>query len=135
MLSHFTVIRKIEGAIFPMGFTKEAAERNIKAGFNVISCESRHVLIYLCLLLSINHFLFKLSFLGNLTISFCFYFYVQYFSERALLNRLMIELHKLDSDVLVGHNISGFDLDVLLHRFQVLVIHLSFHVYWLLPIV
>ncbi|XP_027078338.2 DNA polymerase alpha catalytic subunit [Coffea arabica] len=79
MLSHFTVIRKIEGAIFPMGFTKEAAERNIKAGFNVISCES---------------------------------------SERALLNRLMIELHKLDSDVLVGHNISGFDLDVLLHRFQ-----------------
>lgn len=31
----------------------------------------------------------------------------------------MIELHKLDSDVLVGHNISGFDLDVLLHRVQV----------------
>jgi len=31
----------------------------------------------------------------------------------------MLELHKLDSDVLVGHNISGFDLDVLLHRFQV----------------
>lgn len=42
-------------------------------------------------------------------------------SERALLNRLMIELHKLDSDVLVGHNISGFDLDVLLHRVQVFV--------------
>lgn len=41
------------------------------------------------------------------------------FSERALLNRLMLELHKLDSDVLVGHNISGFDLDVLLHRSQV----------------
>jgi hypothetical protein len=32
----------------------------------------------------------------------------------------MIELSKLDSDVLVGHNISGFDLDVLLHRAQVL---------------
>lgn len=31
----------------------------------------------------------------------------------------MIELYKLDSDVLVGHNISGFDLDVLLHRAQV----------------
>ncbi|KAK0605079.1 hypothetical protein LWI29_022549 [Acer saccharum] len=30
----------------------------------------------------------------------------------------MIELYKLDSDVLVGHNISGFDLDVLLHRAQ-----------------
>ncbi|KAF7803369.1 DNA polymerase alpha catalytic subunit [Senna tora] len=40
-------------------------------------------------------------------------------SERALLNRLIIELHKLDSDVLVGHNISGFDLDVLLHRCQI----------------
>lgn len=40
-------------------------------------------------------------------------------SERALLNRFMIELHKLDSDILVGHNISGFDLDVLLHRAQV----------------
>ncbi|KAG8363868.1 hypothetical protein BUALT_Bualt19G0067300 [Buddleja alternifolia] len=39
-------------------------------------------------------------------------------SEGALLNRLMIELHKLDSDVLVGHNISAFDLDVLLHRVQ-----------------
>ncbi|WOL03535.1 DNA polymerase alpha catalytic subunit [Canna indica] len=39
-------------------------------------------------------------------------------SERALLNRLMIELNKLDSDILVGHNISGFDLDVLLHRAQ-----------------
>ncbi|CAK9177542.1 unnamed protein product [Ilex paraguariensis] len=39
-------------------------------------------------------------------------------SERALLNRFLIELHKLDSDVLVGHNISGFDLDVLLHRAQ-----------------
>ncbi|XP_039120011.1 LOW QUALITY PROTEIN: DNA polymerase alpha catalytic subunit-like [Dioscorea cayenensis subsp. rotundata] len=40
-------------------------------------------------------------------------------SERALLNRLMVELHKLDCDVLVGHNISGFDLDILLHRAQV----------------
>ncbi|CAH9145538.1 unnamed protein product [Cuscuta epithymum] len=79
MLSHFTVVRKLEGSIYPMGFTKEAADRNAKAGSNVISFEG---------------------------------------SERALLNRLMIELHKLDSDVLVGHNISGFDLDVLLHRVQ-----------------
>ncbi|KAK6116225.1 hypothetical protein DH2020_050021 [Rehmannia glutinosa] len=72
MLSHFTVVRKLEGGIFPMGFAKEAAEKNAKAG------------------------------------------------ERALLNRLMIELHKLDSDVLIGHNIYGFDLDVLLHRVQAL---------------
>ncbi|XP_024959524.1 DNA polymerase alpha catalytic subunit [Cynara cardunculus var. scolymus] len=77
MLSHFTVVRKLEDGLFPMGFSKEAADRNLKAGSNIISMES---------------------------------------SERALLNRLMIELHKLDSDVLVGHNISGFDLDVLLNR-------------------
>ncbi|XAR73998.1 DNA-directed DNA polymerase [Bertholletia excelsa] len=80
MLSHFTVMRKLDGGIFPLGFTKEVSDRNSKARSNVISVES---------------------------------------SERALLNRLMIELHKLDSDVLVGHNISGFDLDVLLHRAQV----------------
>ncbi|KAJ0704122.1 putative DNA-directed DNA polymerase [Helianthus annuus] len=77
MLSHFTVVRKLEDGLFPMGFSKEAADRNSKAGSNIISMES---------------------------------------SERALLNRLMIELHKLDSDILVGHNISGFDLDVLLNR-------------------
>lgn len=79
MLRHFTIIRKLDGGIFPMGFAKESADRNLKAGSNVLICE------------------------GN---------------ERALLNRLMIELFKLDSDVLVGHNISGFDLDVLLHRAQ-----------------
>ncbi|KAL5715404.1 DNA-directed DNA polymerase [Ranunculus cassubicifolius] len=78
-LSHFTVVRKLERGIFPMGFTKEVSDRNSKAGSNVLGVES---------------------------------------SERALLNRLMVELHKLDSDVLVGHNISGFDLDVLLHRAQ-----------------
>lgn len=77
VLSHFTVVRKLDGGIFPMGFTKEASDRNSKAGANVLCSE---------------------------------------ISERALLNRLMIELYKLDSDVLVGHNISGFDLDVLLHR-------------------
>ncbi|KAF8717128.1 hypothetical protein HU200_026243 [Digitaria exilis] len=79
MLSHFSVMRKLEGSIFPMGLAKEATDRNQKAGCNVLALES---------------------------------------SERALLNRLMIELSKLDCDVLVGHNISGFDLDVLLHRAQ-----------------
>ncbi|XP_058109892.1 DNA polymerase alpha catalytic subunit [Magnolia sinica] len=79
VLSHFTVVRKPEGGIFPMGFTKEVADRNSKASFNVLGVES---------------------------------------SERALINRLMLELHKLDSDVLVGHNISGFDLDILLQRAQ-----------------
>nr|XP_043631104.1 DNA polymerase alpha catalytic subunit [Erigeron canadensis] len=80
MLSHFTVVRKLEDGLFPMGFSKEAADRNSKAGSDIISMES---------------------------------------SERALLNRLMIELHKLDTDILVGHNISGFDLDVLLNRVKV----------------
>ncbi|XP_027362652.1 DNA polymerase alpha catalytic subunit [Abrus precatorius] len=78
-LTHFTVIRKLDGNIFPLGFNKEVTDRNLKAGSNVVCVES---------------------------------------SERALLNRLMLELYKLDSDVLVGHNISGFDLDVLLHRSQ-----------------
>ncbi|CAE6229466.1 unnamed protein product [Arabidopsis arenosa] len=39
-------------------------------------------------------------------------------SESALLTRFFDELNILDSDVLVGHNISGFDLDVLLQRAQ-----------------
>ncbi|OVA15651.1 DNA-directed DNA polymerase [Macleaya cordata] len=79
VLSHFTVVRKLEGGIFPMGFAKEVTDRNTKAGSTILGVES---------------------------------------SERALLNRLMLELHKLDTDILVGHNISGFDLDVLLHRAQ-----------------
>ncbi|GJV01933.1 phenylalanine--tRNA ligase alpha subunit, cytoplasmic [Tanacetum coccineum] len=60
MLSHFTVVRKLEDGLFPTGFSKEAADKNSKAGSNIIT------------------------------------------SER--------------SDILVGHNISGFDLDVLLNR-------------------
>ncbi|KAL9263704.1 DNA polymerase alpha catalytic subunit-like protein [Drosera capensis] len=80
VLSHFTVVRKLEGGIFPMGFTKDVSDKNAKGGSNSFGCES---------------------------------------SERALLNRLMIELYKLDSDVIVGHNISGFDLDALLQRAQV----------------
>ncbi|KAI3895952.1 hypothetical protein MKW98_025743 [Papaver atlanticum] len=78
VLSHFTVVRKLEGGIFPMGFAKEVADRNAKAGSNInLAAEG---------------------------------------SERALLNRLMLELYKLDTDIFVGHNISGFDLDLLLHR-------------------
>ncbi|XP_057544544.1 DNA polymerase alpha catalytic subunit isoform X1 [Amaranthus tricolor] len=79
VLNHFTVVRKLDGGIYPVGFTKEAAERNLKAGNTVLTYAS---------------------------------------SERALLLLLMAELHKSDSDVLVGHNISGFDLDILLHRVQ-----------------
>lgn len=45
----------------------------------------------------------------------------------------MIELYKLDSDVLVGHNISGFDLDVLLHRAQVGIVLLCFLLKLILP--
>lgn len=45
----------------------------------------------------------------------------------------MIELYKLDSDVLVGHNISGFDLDALLHRAQVGILLLCFLLKLILP--
>jgi len=37
-------------------------------------------------------------------------------NERALLSFLLARIAALDPDVLMGHNISGFDLDVLLHR-------------------
>lgn len=36
--------------------------------------------------------------------------------ERGVLNLLLAHISKIDPDVLVGHNINGFDLDVLLHR-------------------
>ena len=39
-------------------------------------------------------------------------------SERGLLSFLLAKLQQLDADVIVGHNIAGFDLDVLLHRLQ-----------------
>ena len=39
-------------------------------------------------------------------------------SERGLLSVLLARLGQLDADVIVGHNIAGFDLDVLLHRLQ-----------------
>ena len=39
-------------------------------------------------------------------------------SERALLCNLLARLRTLDADVYVGHNVSAFDLDVLLHRLQ-----------------
>lgn len=48
MLSHFTVVRKLDGGIFPMGFTKEASDRNSKAGANVLCSEIRQV--------SVKHF-------------------------------------------------------------------------------
>ena len=43
MLSHFTVMRKLEGSIFPIGLAKEASDRNQKAGSSVLALESRWV--------------------------------------------------------------------------------------------
>ncbi|XP_021372053.1 DNA polymerase alpha catalytic subunit-like [Mizuhopecten yessoensis] len=37
-------------------------------------------------------------------------------NERALLGFMLAKIHKIDPDVVVGHDIYGFDLDVLLHR-------------------
>ncbi len=39
-------------------------------------------------------------------------------NERALLTGLVMKLKDLDVDAFVGHNFSGFDLDVLLHRMK-----------------
>ncbi len=37
-------------------------------------------------------------------------------SERALLGYLLAKIGKLDPDIVIGHDLIGFDLDVLLHR-------------------
>lgn len=37
-------------------------------------------------------------------------------TERALLGFLLAKIHKIDPDIVVGHDILGFDLSVLLHR-------------------
>ncbi|CAH3146316.1 unnamed protein product [Pocillopora meandrina] len=37
-------------------------------------------------------------------------------SERALLGLFMAKIHRIDPDVIVGHDIYGFDLDLLMHR-------------------
>ena len=39
-------------------------------------------------------------------------------NERSLLSFLVARVHRIDPDVIVGHNIYGFDLDVLLHRMK-----------------
>ncbi|KAK3094405.1 hypothetical protein FSP39_001308, partial [Pinctada imbricata] len=40
-------------------------------------------------------------------------------NERALIGYLLARIHKLDPDVIVGHDIYGFDMDMLLHRVSV----------------
>ena len=37
--------------------------------------------------------------------------------ERALLSLLLAKVNKIDPDIVVGHDIASFDLDILLHRF------------------
>lgn len=39
-------------------------------------------------------------------------------SERALLAYLLARLHRLDADVIVGHNVGNWDLPILLQRLQ-----------------
>ena len=38
--------------------------------------------------------------------------------EKALLTVLLAHVERIDPDVIAGHNIAGFDLDVLLHRMR-----------------
>jgi DNA polymerase alpha subunit A len=56
MISHFTVMRKLEGSIFPIGLAKEASDKNQKAGSNVLALESRWVLLPFLFILSFNEF-------------------------------------------------------------------------------
>lgn len=37
-------------------------------------------------------------------------------TERALLAFLLAKIHKIDPDIVVGHDIFGFDLSILIHR-------------------
>lgn len=37
-------------------------------------------------------------------------------NERALLSLVLAKIHRLDPDIICGHNLLGFDLGVLLHR-------------------
>lgn len=39
-------------------------------------------------------------------------------NEKALLSKLMAKIHRVDPDIIIGHNFLAFDLDVLLHRLQ-----------------
>lgn len=39
-------------------------------------------------------------------------------SERALLNLFLARVNKIDPDIVVGHDIASYDLDILLHRFS-----------------
>lgn len=40
-------------------------------------------------------------------------------NERSLLSLLVAKIHKIDPDIIVGHDITSFDLDVLIHRLLV----------------
>ena len=37
-------------------------------------------------------------------------------SERALLGFLLAKIGKIDPDIIIGHDVFGFDMEVLLHR-------------------
>lgn len=126
MLSIFTAVRHL-GGIFPMGFVKEADDRNSEAGSTVLALESRHDTGICYVQQSIFLSMFLHIRIPNLLTCINWNWWSILCSERALLNRLAVELHKLDCDVLVGHNISGFDLDIFLHRAQVCLVLLAFY--------
>ena len=37
-------------------------------------------------------------------------------SERELLSQLLVRIQKLDPDIIIGHDVSSFELEVLIHR-------------------
>lgn len=41
MLNHFSIVRKLDGGVFPMGFTSEVSKINSSTGSNILSSEGR----------------------------------------------------------------------------------------------
>eukprot|EP00898_Chlorokybus_atmophyticus_P002051 jgi/Chlat1/2847/Chrsp194S03002 len=78
-LKHFSLVRRLDGGTFPVGFAQELKRINSgRQGIVLHQCNS----------------------------------------ERELYSLLLAKLQGLDLDVLVGHNNSAWDLDILLHRMQ-----------------
>ncbi|KAK9810187.1 hypothetical protein WJX72_006462 [[Myrmecia] bisecta] len=93
-LRHFSIVRKLDGQPFPHGEPGQPCFEEVAKKANE-SYEGRR--------LKKERNINMLSLLDK---------------EHHLLNNLLTSLRHLDADVLVGHNIAAFDLDILLHRMQ-----------------
>ncbi len=85
---HFSLVRKLSGGNWPSGWEQHVANEN-KAARRTKSTESNAPIV--------------LSSQAD---------------ERGLLSILLARLSKIDADVICGHNVAGFDVDVLLNRLR-----------------